>query len=278
MKLIVEAGSTKTESTLIAPNGAPAAIYKSPGINPVTDSNYSNALHALILQYQDSDIKEIHYYGSGCINKAINDKIENHFRKALNSVTHIQIQDDLIAVGHGLAQGKKALIGILGTGSNAGIYDNHAIIDGIKSAGYLIGDEGSGYRFGEAIFRRFVRLQLSSNEVHNLEAFAKYKASQGITQLYANKNPRQYLASFASSFNQLEASTKKVVLDEVFDPFIERMIAPLLKKYELPIYLSGSIAFHFQDVLRRKLEKFNIIAASFEKTPLSGLINYHRYE
>lgn len=278
MKLIVEAGTTKTDSVLIGPNGHKKQTLYSSGINPVTDIHYTQAVKELVLPYLKEPINEIYYYGSGCINDQVNQKlaadIQSHFAEELS----IRVDDDLIAVGHGLCQGKSGIVSILGTGSNTGYYDGTRISDGIKSCGYLIGDEGSGFRLGQSVLRRFARENMSEVLRQHIEDQYDLKVDDAVANIYGSDNPRQYVASFAKVVNEMTDTLKNEILGEVFEPFIKEHILPMARKYNRPVHLSGSIAFHYEAELRSMLEKFNIIAGSIHKSPLAGLISYHRYE
>ena len=278
MKLIVEAGTTKTDSVLIGPKGHTEETLHSSGINPVTDIHYKRAIEELVRPYLQSSIKEIYYYGSGCINDRVNQmlaaEIQSHFDKELT----IAVDDDLIAVGHGLCKDASGIVSILGTGSNTGYYDGTQISDGVKSCGYLIGDEGSGFRLGQSVLRRFARKNLSVDLKKQIENQYDLKVDDAVANIYGSDNPRQYVASFAKVVNQMPSDLKNEILGEVFEPFIKEHILDMTEKYKRPVHLSGSIAFHFEAELRSMLEKFNIIVGSIHKSPLTGLISYHSYE
>ncbi len=278
MKLIVEAGTTKTDSVLISSSNIQGAIIQSPGINPVTDINHHQAVEALVKPYLHKPIKEIFYYGSGCINDDVNQALAKHIQSYYDTSISITVVDDLIAVGKGLCKSQSGIVSILGTGSNTGYYDGQRVSDGVKSCGYLIGDEGSGFRLGQAVLRRFARQDLSSELIVLIEQRYNLKVDDAIANIYNSDNPRQYVARFAKVANEMPNELKNEILGEVFEPFIKEHLLPMTHKYKRPVHLSGSIAFHFEAELRDMLEKFNIIVGSIHQSPLAGLISYHRYE
>jgi len=57
-----------------------------------------------------------------------------------------------LAAARGLLIDKPGIACILGTGSNSCLYDGERIIKNVRSAGYILGDEGSGAAMG----RRFL--------------------------------------------------------------------------------------------------------------------------
>ena len=250
----------------------------SAGINPVSDPHFSKALSELAVCYKNDAVDEIFYYGSGCINQEVNDRLAKILLTHLEQSIHTEIYDDLIGAARGMCQRLPGIAAILGTGSNIGYYDGINIAEGVKSGGYLLGDEGSGYRIGQTIYRLFSRNRLPQNVAKRIEQKMNVNQSEAIGHLYAKVNPRQYLASYATCISLMDADAQSVVLGDVFTQFVERMILPLYSKYPAPIKICGSVGFHFQSHLNHLLQKFNILAASFERSPLDGLIRYHSNE
>lgn len=243
----------------------------------MTDSTYTEAILKLCQQYVGQTISEIFYYGSGCINAKVNNSLAQEISKCLGYKCSIEVQDDLLAVGRGLCQKEKGLVGILGTGSNIGYYDGSKITDGVASCGYLLGDEGSGFRIGQEIYTLLARKQLGQDLEKIICQENGLTINTVIPDLYKKMNPRKFLASFAKYIQLVSKEKKKDILDTVFDNFMSKMIQPALKERIVPVYLSGSIAFHFRDELAEKFRKFNNIASHFEQSPLEGLIRYHRH-
>ncbi len=275
MKLLVEAGSTKTDSVILHNGVTIGPIIQSSGINPVTDSTHLDAVQELTAHYQSHKIEEVYYYGSGCINDDVNNKLAQNIMQHLGYDPIVEINDDLIALGRGFCGYEKGIVIILGTGSNIGFYDGVKISEGLKSCGYLIGDEGSGYKIGQAIVRAYCRGHLSEGLMDSINQTYAVSPDTLIPEIYKQANPRPFIASFGSILKKVEEPLKNKIMDEVFDPLLDRLIVPMYQRYKAPIHLSGSIAFHFSSELREKFRKFNIIASSFEPSPLKGLIRYH---
>ena len=278
MNLIVEAGTTKTDAVLINTDGSILIQTASTGINPVSDPDYQHAIDDLVMTYRNRAIQQIFYYGSGCINEEVNEGVANRLRKGLQQEPYIEIADDLLGVARGLCQRIPGIASILGTGSNIGYYDGKSIIDGIKSGGYLIGDEGSGFKIGQSIYSKFARGQLSSELSEKITQEYGVKQEDAVGQLYQQTNPRQHLASFAKAINWFEGTTKREIMTEVFNSYVNAMVLPIHKKYPVPVHIVGSIGVHFKEYLIPIFEKFNILAASIERSPLDGLIRYHSNE
>lgn len=275
MKLIVEAGSSKTDFAIL--NDRLELIEKRQfnGMNPVTDVEIKTKLQAAFDEIRTLPIDSLHWYGSGCINLEVNDNFKNEILKINPELKKIEIYDDLLGAARGLWQDKSGLIAILGTGSNIGYYNGDSITDRVKSCGYLLGDEGSGFRIGQIIYLDYIRGRWSEDETTLFQALYGFSKDEAVSRLYARRDPRSYLASFSTFITNLGEEQKMHILESVFVQFIQNMALPLCTKTTNQIAFVGSIAFHFQNELSEILQKFNILAASFEKSPLEGLIKYH---
>jgi len=48
------------------------------------------------------------------------------------------------------------------------------------------------------------------------------------------------------------------------------------RRPDLPVSFVGSVAWHYQDELREAAERLNFHLGSILKTPLAGLVRYHK--
>ena len=277
MRWIIDAGTTKTDSIIISKLGIRNRMT-SPGLNPVSDFNCLQKIRDLCEDTDLSKVQEVYYYGSGCISEEYNNPIAEIFRSYLAKNADISIQDDLLGAAISSCGKSPGIATIIGTGSNIGYYNGSSICDGVQSCGYLLGDEGGGYRIGQSIFLKYCRGHLNNEERALIEASTSITATTAITKLYKNENPRQFLASFSQFLTSLSPNTQEEILSTVFDKLFQNMILPMWNKHHVPISLVGSISFHFRVQLMAMFDKFNIIAGSIQKSPIEGLIKYHSYE
>ena len=276
MKLIVEAGSSKTDSVLIDRGETISEVFSSIGINPVSDKNYTEKLKVLTDHYKSrSDIKEVHFYGSGCIGGVVDDAVANQLRRGLTNKPESFVYSDLLGAAKASCGSDSGLACILGTGSNIGYYNGGAIEDGIRSAGYLLGDEGSAYQIGREIYIRVVRNQLDKGSIHQFLEVHALNHEELVNKLYASQNVRTYLARFSKFIENLSETDRTDILENVFGLFIKNMAQPLYLKYGLPLHFCGSIGYYFQDTLKRMLKESHIKSGNFVKSPIYGLIDYH---
>lgn len=273
--LIIEAGSSKTDTVLITHTSQTSSPIHGPGVNPVTDPSYEQALLANLDSYKDQDIHSVKYYGAGCINQAVNNRVAAVITSALGSEVMIEVKDDLLAVGRGLCQESQGIVVILGTGSNTGYYDGTTIADGYKSCGYLLGDEGSGYRLGQELITRYARRLLSLEDIEYLESQSEVRSDDIVPHIYESDNPRTLIASYAAYLTSCSDELKNEICQKVFAKFGEEILSPLSDKYQCPVYISGSIGYHFKEELQETLKRRDIHVTSIVHSPLKGLIRFH---
>ena len=150
MKLIVDIGGTRGRWFVLDKKNQ--ISFKSDGFNPFTSKIdvLSGILVSLKSSFDFDSILNIHYYGAGISSE--NKKSE--VRKVLKTFftkSDVEINSDLLGSCRALCNDKSGVVGILGTGSNSCYYDGNKIKSKIKSLGYLLGDEGSGFDMGKKI-------------------------------------------------------------------------------------------------------------------------------
>ena len=277
MKLIIDSGSTKMGWILL--NGQEVkAHFVTKGFNP----NYSDIQHLESLVETchgaslPKDIHSIHYYGTGCGNEQncqlIKDVFQRHFPKAEITVTH-----DLMAACHALLGHEKGIACILGTGSNACVYDGENITERAVSLGYLVGDEGSGMHIGKEVVRAYfygfmpeeLRMRFEAEYHLDLKAF--------IQRLYHEGQPSKYLATFAkfAGENQAHPYVHDLV-KRCFNAFIEAFVIRDYANRSLKVSFIGSVAFHFQDILKETLAEYGLSMGEVMQAPAEGLIRYYQ--
>lgn len=273
MKLIVDSGSTKMEWILLDGNEVKSR-FQTDGFNP----NYSDRQCLLEICSGASlpdEIQSIYYYGTGCGNERncqmIKEALQDRFPNADIHVTH-----DLMAACHALLGQEKGIACILGTGSNACVYDGESIIEKAVSLGYLLGDEGSGMHIGREVVRAYFygfmpeELRCRFDEAYHLEL------KELVQCLYHEGQPSRYLASFAKFAGEHQENPYiKGLVKDCFRAFIEAFILRFGNCKSLEICFVGSIAYHFRDILKETLADYGLTMGEVMQAPAEGLIRYY---
>ena len=273
MRLIIDAGSTKMEWILLDGNEVKQRFYTE-GFNP----NYADRqcwvkmCHGVSLL---EGIRFIHYYGTGCGNEPncllIKDVLQERFPYADIHVTH-----DLMAACHAVLGHEKGIACILGTGSNACLYDGESIMEKAVSLGYLVGDEGSGMHIGREVVRAFFYGFMPEELRMRFEAEYHLDLKEFIQQLYHDGQPSKYLATFAKFAGKYQNHPfVHGLVKNCFKDFIGTSVLRFEGCKTMKVCFVGSVAYHFQDVLKECLADYGLTMGEVMPTPAEGLMRYY---
>jgi N-acetylglucosamine kinase-like BadF-type ATPase len=276
MLLIADSGSTKTEWCLVNTETRMFTTCHTTGINPIYQDK--EAIQQLLEQEYSlpvTALRSIYFYGAGCINdqlKVMLQKIlSKHFR-----CQSISVQSDLMAAARSLCQNQEGIACILGTGSNSCFYNGQEIARHVSPLGYVLGDEGSGAVIGKKFMSDLLKKQLP--DVIADRFFEKYALSpdQVLEQVYKKPFPNRFLAQFTRFIhdNLHEDSLRKLVKDS-FTEFFSRNIRQYPEAYKLPVHFTGSVAWHFKDILQESADESGFRTGIITLRPMEGLIQYH---
>ena len=274
MRLIIDAGSTKMEWILLDGNEVKSR-FTTEGFNP----NYAErqclveTCHGASLP---DGIRSIHYYGTGCGNEQncllIKEVLQERFPGADIHVTH-----DLMAACHAVLGYEKGIACILGTGSNSCLYDGENIIEKAVSLGYLVGDEGSGMHIGREVVRAYFYGFMPEDLRMKFDAEYHLVLKDFIQRLYHEDQPSKYLASFARFAGENQAHPYiQGLVKGCFKAFIEAFVLRYEGCKSLKISFIGSVAFHFQDILKESLVGYGLTMGKVMQAPAEGLIRYYQ--
>ena len=275
MRLIIDSGSTKMDWILLD-GGTIKNRFTTEGFNP----NYSDIQDfentiSLVETRLIASLQSIHYYGTGCGNEQncliIKEAFQRHFPDAQITVTH-----DLMAACHALFGREKGIACILGTGSNSCVYDGERITEKAVSLGYLVGDEGSGMHIGREVVKSYFYGFMPDDLRQKFDEAYHLKSIDFIRQLYHNEQPSKYLASFAkfAGVHQDHPFIHDLV-KACFDAYVEAFILHFQDNKSLKISFIGSVAYHFQNILKECIKSHDLAMGEVMISPAEGLVRYY---
>ena len=280
MKLIVDSGSTKTDWISINDNGETLFQTQTLGLNPQVLSE--NILEERIRNnyeiYQSrKDVYEIYFYGAGCGTEPPKKLIKKVFSPIFKNASFVIKEDTYAAVYACCKPGEKAIVSILGTGSNCSYFDGKNINQKVTSLGYILMDDASGNYFGRQLLRDYYfnnmpqELQIKFKNEFNLEAELIKD------HLYKKPNPNTFLAKFAKFLIQnKDLKYSKDLITKGFDIFINNQILQFENSSEIPLHFVGSIGFHLEENLKYSLKNRGLICGKILKKTIEGLVAYHK--
>lgn len=270
MILIADSGSTKC--TWLLCDGEQVREMRTPGINAVlhTPEQIRQTLAALP---PCGDVERVHFYGAGCgpqFAQATADLaavLTEHF-----GTMQIDVQSDLTAAARALFGRDEGIACILGTGSNSCYCRDGEALENVPPLGYILGDEGSGAALGRAlvngVFKGYIPLCKQFLAAYGLN----YETV--IRRVYREPYANRFLASFAPFVHaNLHHPEVRAMVERAFGEFAERNLACYPEGLEVSFV--GSVALHFEEVLRDTMNKYGLRVGSVVGSPAAGLLKYH---
>ena len=277
MIIIADGGSTKTNWCLIDSSGK-KIYFNTEGYNPYfVSSEYiqSSLKKGLPEDLKFDQIVEVHYYGAGVHNEQKANIIKEAF-SAFFTKAEISIGHDLLAAARALLGTEKGFAAILGTGTNTCIYDGNDVAFNIDSAAYILGDEGSGAVLGKLFVSDLLKNQLTPGLKEKFLEQFNLTTGDIIDRVYRKPFPNRFLSTFSPFISEnLEDTTVRTLVMTSFKSFLKRNVMQYKNYDRLPIHFVGSVAFHFQEILKEAVEVMNMKPGKIIQSPMEGLIKYH---
>ncbi len=277
MILIADSGSSKTDWLVLSEKETLPFYGK--GLNPVVASA---SLIAKELQTIFSNkswrpaITQIYFFGAGCWNEATSRTISNALAPLFPTAT-IEVASDILGAIKATCGDNEGITCILGTGSNSCWYDGSSIKDQIPSLGYQLGDEGGGAYLGKQLLRHYFYRELPEDLQRDFIAQYPITKQEVIHRLYQQQGGNRYLASFAPFLKEQQPHPfVKQLLKDSFDEFLVRHVLKYQVNQAVPIHFIGSIAFHFQAILKERIAVHQLQMGTIVDKPILGLERYFR--
>ena len=276
MKIIADSSSTRTEWALVDGDTIVEHAFTQ-GLNPYFQSR-RDISHSIRLEIPDAFFKRrwshIYFYGAGCANldkrKIMEASLIAQFK------TPATVESDLLGAARGLLVRERGIACILGTGSNSCLYDGSQIVKSVRSAGFILGDEGSGAQLG----KMFVSDCLKN--IAPVELKEEFYARFGINPdaimnvVYTQPFPNRSLSTY--SFFLAKHLDNDYVVDLItrnIRTFFNRNIVQYDYQNE-PITFVGLVAYIYADILKSIAAEFGVEINKIVRNSMPGLLEYHR--
>ncbi|MBO7445036.1 MAG: hypothetical protein J6T86_01330 [Bacteroidales bacterium] len=270
--LLIDAGATKTAFAVL---GHTELLHRSStagiNVNYTPEADIRSCFTQFASQCPDfAQIDKVEYYGAGCATTANQQKmrliLQDYFPNA-----HLIVDTDLMVVCLALSTGRQSIIGILGTGAATCLFDGHEITLRPPSLGYMLGDEGSGTNLGKRLLTHYLNGDLPKELSQQLEAQQHLTFQSTIHRLYSEPKPNQFMASFSPFIHE-----------HLSHPFIDEMVTGAFRDFfakqrkhfssGIPWQLSGSIAYFYEELVRKAAIAEQCIVEDIVQEPMERLI------
>lgn len=277
-KLIADAGSSKIDWVLLSDTGDVINRITSIGLNALLaePAEIVDTFRKVADKIEVTEtLNEVHYYGAGCATAAICDKIHNAISEVFPAGT-INVSSDLLGAARSLFGKESGIACILGTGSNSCLYDGNSIRSNIPSLGFILGDEGSGAALGKRLIADAFKGHLPKPIRDQFMKMYELSLADILEYTYRRPAANRFLASLVPFIKDRlwNPYVYSLVLEE-FSQFLKRNVAMYKGARTLPLSFTGSIAWHFSDILREAAERQGLKVDTITQSPIEGLIKYH---
>ena len=279
MILVVDSGSTKTDWISLDNNGKIIFSTQTRGMNPQVLSSSiisERIINNFDLYHNRNSVSKIFFYGAGCgVSSSVN-RILKVFQTIFKNSEFDIKEDTYAAVYSTIKVGEKAIVCILGTGSNCTYYDGKDIEQRIVSLGYTLMDEASGNFFGKELIRSYYFNEMDSNIARAFEKEYDLNADVIKDNLYRKENPNAYLATFSKFLiENKDYNVFKEIIYKGLNRFIAHQIIQFKDCYHIPIHFVGSIAHYLKEEIRKSLTEKGLKMGNVVQRPIDNLVNYH---
>ena len=279
MILVVDSGSTKTDWISLDNNGKIIFSTQTRGMNPQVLSSSiisERIINNFDLYHNRKSVSKIFFYGAGCgVSSSVN-RILKVFQTIFKNSEFDIKEDTYAAVYSTIKVGEKAIVCILGTGSNCTYYDGKDIEQRIVSLGYTLMDEASGNFFGKELIRSYYFNEMDSNIARAFEKDYDLNADVIKDNLYRKENPNAYLATFSKFLiENKDYHVFKEIIYNGLNRFIGHQIMQFKDCYDITIHFVGSIAHYLKEEIRKSLTEKGLKMGNLVQRPIDNLVNYH---
>ena len=219
-------------------------------------------------------VEAVYFYGAGCASVAVNEKVARAIASFF-PVT-IEVQSDLMAAARSLCVREAGIACIMGTGSNSCLFDGTNVVKNVRSAGFILGDEGGGARLGRLFMADFLKGLVPEPVAGEFARDFKVDYMTVVQNVYRGEAPSKYLGSFAPWILQRYDTCEYVrgLVEQNFRDFIERA----LMQYDIdryPVGVVGGFGYANRNIIRKVAEPYGIRFSTIIPAPIEGLVEYH---
>jgi len=278
MILIADSGNTRCRWAAINSDGNVLKKFDTEGINPYFHN--TEKIKATLWEEDEAllikgKVTHVFFYGAGCSSVSLCEIVEKALKSFFNEAS-IVVDHDLVSASYAAYSGSSVIACILGTGSNSAYFDGHKTSEVIPNLAFILGDEASGCYFGKILLRDFFYEIMPPGLYKIFKAEYKLTSKELNNSVYNSSEPNVFLASFMpfAGKNKDHLYIQNMLI-EGFRSFIRFQVKCFDNWETAEVSFLGSIAVHFESLLRTACEQEGIVLGKIVSDPMKNLIDYH---
>jgi N-acetylglucosamine kinase-like BadF-type ATPase len=277
MILIGTSGSTKCDWQLVK-DQKPFIRKSTKGINPffMDDTAIAETINTLeeeILKFKN-EIEVVYFFGAGCSSRHFATMVERGISLVFNK-SHLYVKEDIVASAFATFKGEPSITALIGTGSNACLFDGDIVRQEVSGMDFILGDEGSRSHFGKLLLGKYLKRQLPADIQRDLENEFELSKEDILLNVYIKPYANVYLSSFSQFINE-----------RIDNPFLHNMVKNSIKEFteiyicsvknyeNYKVHFVGSVPYYFKDILLEVINEKNIQTGIFVEEPIDLLVTY----
>lgn len=277
MILIADSGSTKTLWMELESGNK----VVTDGLNPhfTTDEQFLAACATVRDYFSLLTLRfSIFFYGAGCGDARQRDRVKS-LLSAFFRPEYVSVETDMLGACRAVSAGRESIVAILGTGSNACLFDGDNIQCQPTSTGYIMGDNGSANHVGRILLNDYLTQRMPDSLRCLFHDTYGMDDTQLIDAVYHQPHANRFLASLAPFAVQHEdeeycSSVIEVALyDWYYGPI--QTLCERTGYREGEINVVGGFAKAIEHVLRRFMEDKTYAFGAILADPIDGLCTFH---
>ncbi|MBO75616.1 MAG: hypothetical protein CMD33_10115 [Flavobacteriales bacterium] len=276
--LIADSGSTKCDWMVIDDEGNALSEFHTMGFNPyfhdadLVESKMLESNEAMALA---EEVSKVYFYGAGSSSEALCAVIRGGLERVFASAD-VHVGHDLDGAAYSTYAGDSAITCIIGTGSNSCFFDGTVTSEKVPALAYILGDEASGSWFGKRLLALHLYHKLDPTVDADFVSTFGFSKDDIVNRVYQEPNANVFLASFMTFLGRHQEVPQIIsLLEEGFQAFIDVHVKCYENYREVPVHFVGSVAYHFQSVLRHVCAREGMSVGHIIKRPIDGLAEYH---
>ena len=279
MKIIADCGATKSEWVTIHSDGS-TSRFITKGVNASTMS--ASAIKDIIseagekISVAEQSAAEINLYMAGIPSEEIKETICNSLQHYF-PIASLEIHSDLLGAARAVCGHRPGIAAIIGTGSNSCMYDGIEITKRVYSCGFILGDEGGAATLGKLFIADFLKGLIPAEIASEFSSRYPSDYATIVANVYKSEgSPSGYLGSFTPFILEHYGNP---YIKELVDGNFRSLIRRAIKQYDTDKYavgVVGGFGFALKDILSRIAEEEGVKISRFIKSPIDGLVEYHR--
>lgn len=277
MILIGTSGSTKCDWQLVK-DQKPLIRKSTHGINPffMDDVSIADILKSLgkdILEHKEK-IEVVYFFGAGCSSKHFASMVERGISMVFNK-SHLYVKEDIVAAAFATFDGDPSITALMGTGSNACLFDGDIVRQEVSGMDFILGDEGSRSNFGKLLLSKYLKNELPAEISKDLTSEFQLTKEEILLNVYVKPYANVYLSSFSQFIKErIDHPYLYELVRKSISEFIRIYICTIKNYGNYKIHFVGSVPYYFENIVNELIDENKLNKGIFVEEPIELLVSY----